>query len=74
MQVREKSCFCWIHYLPLIYLPSYQSVLPHAKGSSISIIIQAELSVMDIRETINVAVHVARKTGNGIVATSTQPM
>jgi polyisoprenoid-binding protein YceI len=50
------------------------NVMNLAKGSSISVMIPAELSVMGISKTVNVTVQVTRKTDNGIVATSTQPI
>lgn len=50
------------------------SVLSLAKGSSVSVMLPAELSVMGISKTINVTVQVTRKTDDGIVATSTQPI
>jgi len=50
------------------------SVLVLAKGHSTEVTIPAELSIMGISKTINVAVQVTRKTDNGIVATSTQPI
>jgi polyisoprenoid-binding protein YceI len=50
------------------------SVLTLAKGSSISVTLPAELSLMGISKTINVTVQVTRKADNGIVATSTQPI
>jgi len=50
------------------------SVLTLAKGSSISISLPAELSIMGITKTISVTVQVTRKADNGIVATSTQPI
>lgn len=50
------------------------SVLNLAKGSSIALTIPAELSIMGISKTMNVAVQVSRKADNGIVATSTQPI
>jgi len=49
-----------------------ESVLTLEKGSSISVTIPAELSIMGISKTINVTVQVTRKTDNGIVATSTR--
>ncbi len=50
------------------------SVLTLAKGSSISVTLPAELSIMGISKTISVTVQVTRKADNGIVATSTQPI
>lgn len=50
------------------------SVLSLAKGSSISVTIPAELSLMGIAKTIQVTVQVTRKADNGIVATSTRPI
>ena len=50
------------------------SVLSLAKGSSISVTLPAELSIMGISKTVNVTVQVTRKADNGIVATSTQPI
>jgi polyisoprenoid-binding protein YceI len=50
------------------------SVLTLAKGSSISVTLPAELSLMGIAKTIQVTVQVSRKADNGIVATSTQPI
>ncbi|MFT4748305.1 MAG: polyisoprenoid-binding protein YceI [Congregibacter sp.] len=50
------------------------NVMNLAKGSSISVMIPAELSVMGISKTVNVTVQVTRKTDDGIVATSTQPI
>jgi polyisoprenoid-binding protein YceI len=50
------------------------SVLTLEKGSSILVILPAELSIMGISKTIKVTVQVTRKTDNGIVATSTQPI
>jgi polyisoprenoid-binding protein YceI len=50
------------------------SVLTLAKGSSILVTLPAELSVMGISKTITTTVQVTRKTDNGIVATSTQPI
>jgi polyisoprenoid-binding protein YceI len=51
-----------------------ESVLTLAKGSSTSVTLPAELSLMGISKTINVTVQVTRKADNGIVATSTQPV
>jgi polyisoprenoid-binding protein YceI len=50
------------------------SVLTLEKGSSVSVELPAKLSVMGISKAINVTVQVTRKTDNGIVATSTQPI
>jgi polyisoprenoid-binding protein YceI len=50
------------------------SVLTLAKGSSISVTLPAELTIMGISKTITVTVQVSRKADNGIVATSTQPI
>jgi polyisoprenoid-binding protein YceI len=50
------------------------SVLTLAKGHSIAVILPAELNIMGIIKTISVTVQVTRKTDNGIVATSTQPI
>ncbi|MFT5838033.1 MAG: polyisoprenoid-binding protein YceI [Flavobacteriales bacterium] len=50
------------------------SVLTLAKGSSISATLPAELTIMGISKTITVTVQVSRRTDNGIVATSTQPI
>ncbi|MFT4808217.1 MAG: polyisoprenoid-binding protein YceI [Paraglaciecola sp.] len=50
------------------------SVLTLAKGSSISVTLPAELSIMGINKTISATVQVTRKTDDGIVATSTQPI
>jgi polyisoprenoid-binding protein YceI len=50
------------------------SVLTLAKGHSIAVILPAELNIMGISKTISVTVQVTRKTDNGIVATSTQPI
>jgi len=50
------------------------SVLTLAKGSSISVRLPAELTIMGISKTITVTVQVSRKSDNGIVATSTQPI
>jgi hypothetical protein len=49
-------------------------VLTLAKGHSIAVILPAELNIMGIIKTISVTVQVTRKTDNGIVATSTQPI
>lgn len=50
------------------------SVLTLAKGSSISVTLPAELSIMGINKTISTTVQVTRKADDGIVATSTQPI
>ena len=50
------------------------SVLTLAKGSSISVTLPAELSIMGMSKKIKVSVQVTRKADNGIVATSTQPI
>lgn len=50
------------------------SVLTLAKGSSISVTLPAELSLMGITKTITTTVQVTRKADNGIVTTSTQPI
>ena len=50
------------------------SVLNLAKGSSISVKLPAELSIMGSSKTITATVQVTRKMDNGIVATSTQPI
>lgn len=50
------------------------SVLTLEKGSSISITLPAELSLMGIIKSISVTVQVTRKADDGIVATSTQPI
>lgn len=50
------------------------SVLTLAKGSSISVTLPAELSLMGIKKTITTTVQVTRKADNGIVTTSTQPI
>jgi polyisoprenoid-binding protein YceI len=49
-------------------------VLTLAKGSSLSVTLPAELSIMGISKTITVTVQVSRKADNGIVATSIQPI
>lgn len=50
------------------------TVLNLAKGSSILVTLPAELSIMGISKTITTTVQVTRKSDNGIVATSTQPI
>ena len=50
------------------------SVLNLAKGSSVLVTLPAELTIMGISKTITTTVQVTRKSDNGIVATSTQPI
>ena len=50
------------------------TVLTLEKGSSRSVTLPAELSIMGISKTIDVTVQVTRKADNGMVATSTQPI
>jgi polyisoprenoid-binding protein YceI len=50
------------------------TVLTLEKGSSRTVTLPAELSIMGISKTIDVTVQVTRKADNGMVATSTQPI
>ena len=50
------------------------SVLNLTKGNSITVTLPAELMIMGISKTISTSVQVTRKTDNGLVATSTQPI
>ena len=50
------------------------TVLKLEKGSSILVKVPAELTIMGISKAITTAVQVTRKSDNGIVATSTQPI